>query len=221
MTDDAHEDGPVPTALLLPGWGTSPERLRPLASALAAAGMDARPWAYDPVGSIESIGRLLAEAVEHAAHAATDDEVHLIGHSLGGLVAASAVAQFGAPVSSVTTVNSPWRGTWAAWTAHPGDPLGRELRWRADSLHELRRALAAHLADGDGPRWTIVSAALDLAAPPSSALRTPDGARLTKALVGVSGHSVSLLHPKLIDRVVAAVDVRCPPSREPRRLPAG
>lgn len=183
-------------ALALPGWGTSSARLRPICAALAERGVHARPWAYEPGGSIRSLGAQLAAAATEAG-----GTVHLVGHSLGGLVAASAVLHHGAAVASVTTVNTPWRGTWAAWTAHPHDPLGRELRWRSDALLELREALQHHLSTDDGPRWAVLSAAGDLATPPTGALRVPRGERLDTRLVPVGGHSVSLLH----DRMVAAV----------------
>ena len=186
-------------AFVLPGWGTSTDRVGPLCDSLRDRGVDARPWAYDPVGSIRSVGRLLAAA---AADVAADGQhVSLIGHSLGGLIAASAVLNHSAPVATVTTINSPWRGTWAAWTAHPDDPLGRELRWGSSTLRTMRHQLANHLDEPTGPRWRVVSAVLDFAAPPTSALRTPEGDRLSKSLIPVSGHSVSLLHPKLIDTV--------------------
>lgn len=183
-------------AIALPGWGTSPERLRPLCTMLADHGVDARPWSYEPTGSVRSLGASLARAT-----AELGGEVHLVGHSLGGLIAASAVLHHGAPVASVTTINAPWRGTWAAWTAHPTDPLGRELRWRSDSLQQLRDALAHHLGNRAGPRWSVLSAAGDLAAPPTGALRVPGGPRLTAQMVRVTGHSVSLLHERMIEAV--------------------
>ena len=116
--------------LALPGWGTSPGRLRPLCAVLRDQGIDARTW-----------------------------------------------------------------------TVHPTDPLGRELRWRSDSLQQLRESLQLHLDDQDGPRWAIVSAAGDLAAPATSALRVPEGPRLATRLVPVKGHSVSLLHERMISTV--------------------
>lgn len=186
------------TALLLPGWGTSATRMRTLEEGVERQGIRTRTWTYEPMGSIRSLGAPLAT---EAARLSRQQPVHLIGHSLGGLVAASAVLFHGARVDSVTTINAPWRGTWAAWTAHPEDRLGRELRWRADALQELRDALELHLRADEGPRWTVMSAAGDLAATPASALRVPDGDRLTKRLVPVWGHSVSLEHPRLVDTV--------------------
>ena len=186
----------MPHAFALPGWGTSMQRMRPICSALAERGLQADPWRYEPTGSITALGAELARAAD-----STDGEVHLIGHSLGGLVAASAVLHHDAPAASVTTINTPWRGTWAAWTAHPDDPLGRELRWGSDALQSLRDALAVHLGSDDGPRWSVLSAAGDLAAPPTGALRVPEGDRMQTRLVPVTGHSISLLHERMVDAV--------------------
>lgn len=133
------------------------------------------------------------------------DQVHLVGHSLGGLAAASAVLDHGADVASVTTINSPWRGTWVAWTAEMGETLGHELRWRSSELARLREALATHLALGDGPRWTVLGSALDLAATTATSLRVPGGARLETAIVPVTGHSRSLVKGAMIERVTEAV----------------
>lgn len=195
----------MPAALLLHGWGTSPQRLEQLRSALVADGVDAVHWPYEERGSIRGIAGRLRGDLD-----ALDGPVHLVGHSLGGLVVASAVLDHDAPVASVTTVNTPWRGTWAAWTADPGDPLGRELRWGSPELARLRTALAAHLAGGDGPRWRLLSALGDLAAPATTALRVAAGGdRLDRRVVPVGGHSVSLRHPRMVDAVrdglVAAV----------------
>lgn|GEM_PF-5313799 len=187
----------MPAALLLHGWGTSPQRLDALRAALAGDGLDARHWPYEERGSISGIAARLRADVHML-----DAPVHLVGHSLGGLVAASAVLDHDAPVASVTTVNTPWRGTWAAWTAEQGDPLGRELRWRSPELARLRSALATHLAADDGPRWRLLSALGDLAAPATTALRVDaDGERLQRRVVPVGGHSLSLRHPRMVDAV--------------------
>lgn len=188
------------TALALPGWGTSPARMVPICDELSAHGIHAKPWRYDPVGSIRSLGMHLARVL-----ASRTGPIHLVGHSLGGLVVASAVVHHGADAASVTTINSPWRGTWAAWTAHPGDPLGQELRWGADALRDLRAALAHHLEEPSGPRWSVLSAAGDLAVPITGSTRVPSGERLTTWIVPANGHSVSLLHERMIDAVVGSV----------------
>lgn len=190
-------------ALVLPGWGTSVTRLDAMCAGLREAGVDARAHGYSATGSIDAIGSALAEIV--ATHAQSGP-VHLVGHSLGGLASASAVLEHGAQVATVTTINTPWRGTWVAWTADPHDPLGHELRWRSPRLQTLRRSLATHLAtDADGPHWTLLAAAVDLAATPATSLRVASGRRLETDVVGVTGHSLSLMKPAMIARVVRAV----------------
>jgi triacylglycerol lipase len=52
--------------------------------------------------------RLLSRIDE--AHAATGRKVHLIGHSLGGMLARAAATHRPAPVASVVTLGSPFRG---------------------------------------------------------------------------------------------------------------
>lgn len=189
-------------ALTLPGWGTSPDRLSPLIERLRRSGVDATAFEYRATGSIGRIGATLAAAVEQLRD---DGPVHLVGHSLGGLASASAVLDHGADVASVTTVNTPWRGTWVAWTAADEEPLGLDLRWGADALANLRDRLGEHLREPHGPRWSVVAAAVDLAAPLTTALRIPDGPRLERAVVPVHGHSVSLLKDRMVDAVVAHV----------------
>lgn len=88
-----------PTVLLVPGYTGSKEDFHPLLRPLAAAGyravaIDQRgqyesAWASDPAGyTLEALG---AEVCQLAAELATDAGLHLVGHSLGGLVGRAAV----------------------------------------------------------------------------------------------------------------------------------
>jgi pimeloyl-ACP methyl ester carboxylesterase len=54
------------------------------------------------------MGRLLNRIDE--AHAATGHKVHLIGHSLGGMLARAAATHRPGPIASVVTLGSPFRG---------------------------------------------------------------------------------------------------------------
>jgi pimeloyl-ACP methyl ester carboxylesterase len=186
------------TTLLLPGWGTHPERLGPLAERVRAAGRSTRLVSYTPDGTIDALARRVRDL-------APDGPLHLVGHSLGGLVvAAAALRHLTGRVRTVTTVNAPWRGTWVAYT---GDTtLTRELRWGAPALDALRDELAAHLADEDGPRWLVLGMAGDLATPATTSLTVPRGPRLERRLLPLAGHSQSLLAPRLHDVVAAHVD---------------
>lgn len=181
---------------LLAGWGTDRTRLEPLRDHLAdRLRADVAIQPYDPDDTLRTLGRRLADRLRWSSVGG----VHLVGHSLGGLIAASAVLDHDADVRSVTTINSPWRGTWAGWT---GDTrLAHELRWRSDELARLRGALGRHLRRERGPRWRLIGVLGDLAAPPTTALGTPGGDRLTRRLVPSYGHSVSLLRPALHEAV--------------------
>lgn len=185
------------TTLLLPGWGTDPGRLAPLASRVRAAGTDTRVVPYSPEGTIDDLARRLRDVAPAGV-------LHLVGHSLGGLVvAAAALRHLGERVASVTTVNAPWRGTWVAYT---GDTtLTRELRWGSPVLDGLRDELAGHLGAPDGPRWLVVGMAGDLATPASTSLTVPRGGRLERRLLPLTGHSTSLLATRLHEVVAEHV----------------
>ena len=200
VVSDAAPSPAPGTALLLAGWGTDPRRLHPLRDTLVDRGLDATVWPYHPVGSLPSLGRELLERVDRSSD---DGPVHLVGHSLGGLIAAHAALQCDDRIATVTTVNTPWRGTWAAYTGSGG--LAEALRYRSDDLRGLRDLLAAHHTDAvaAGPRWLLLSVLGDLAAPASTALRTGvRGPRLTRRVVPTTGHSLSLFSPRVIEAVV-------------------
>ncbi len=58
---------------------------------------------------LDKLGRRLMETIERA-QAKTGKQVHLIGHSLGGILARSVAAQREESVSSVIALGSPFRG---------------------------------------------------------------------------------------------------------------
>ncbi len=111
---DARPDGPVRgTALLVPGFTGSKEDFLPLLAPLAAAGY--RTVAVDGRGQYETPGPREEQAYTQgelardiAAQAAALDAgpVHLLGHSLGGLLARAAVLDDAAPYRSLTLLSS-------------------------------------------------------------------------------------------------------------------
>lgn len=105
---------PPPTALLVPGYTGSKEDFAPLLDPITDAGMDA--IAIDMPGQFESggpdyeeaylpgtLGMVIAELVGKLA--AEGNQVLLLGHSYGGLVARGAVLA-GAPVAGLTLMGS-------------------------------------------------------------------------------------------------------------------
>lgn len=193
---------PADLVLLLPGWGTPAARMQVMADALDRAGALARVWSYTPQGSFaELVDRFVAAAEATRDLHEPHDRLHLVGHSLGGvIVAAGALRRLRGDVTTVTTINTPWRGTWVSYTGT--GPIARDLRWGSALLEDLRRDLAADLEAPEGPQWLLVAAAGDLATPATTSLAGAlGGERLRRRVVAATGHSVSLTSDRLIATV--------------------
>ncbi len=194
-------------AVLLPGWGTSPRRFDRLRAELAVRDVATVDHAVQPDGLVDVLARRTRHVLRDLAE--RGHRVHVVGHSLGGLVAAWAATELeqGA-LASVTTVNTPWRGTWLAWTGTGA--LAAQLRWGSDDIACLRARVASHLEEPRGPRWLVVGAIADLGTPPTTSLRVGAGAgRLDRRLLPLAGHSVALetgLLARSVARHVAAAN---------------
>jgi len=156
--------------------------------------------AYAPVGnSVEQLADQLVAEVERALSRTSADKVHLVGHSLGGVIIAQAIAdpRLNGRVDTVITLGSPFGGSpWAAVlpfveivrALRPGSPL-------------LRRLASTPLPDG--VRWLSVTAALDIIVP---GLRSvPSHAQVETIRVNGVGHLGMLLSRQVIGCIAAAV----------------
>jgi pimeloyl-ACP methyl ester carboxylesterase len=88
-------------------------------------------------GDLRSAARELAEHVERLREATGADRVHVVGHSLGGVIARYYVQRLGGAefVDTLVTLGSPHTGT---NTAHLlPTPLARQLRPGSDVMAEL------------------------------------------------------------------------------------
>lgn len=151
-------------------------------------------FTHAPGARIERIARSLAELVDRIpSHA----RVHLVGHSLGGLVARWYVQELGGHrrVAQTISLGSPFGGTERArrWRflvgadLHRASPLLGRLRQRA---HEHEVAHTSIVAGGDS-----------MVVPAESAI-FPRG---DVYVLGGLGHNSLLFDPESIDRVVERV----------------
>jgi pimeloyl-ACP methyl ester carboxylesterase len=154
---------------------------------------DYAPWA----SSVDELADRLVEQVQNVRAATGADRVHLIGHSLGGVIIALALTResLAGHVDLVVTLGSPFSGSpWAGLL--PLGPLVRALRPGSPLLRRLAIAPAPA-----GVRWLAFAATLDAMVPAHSAV--PANRRVTRVMVDVSGHSGLLVHPEVIARIVA------------------
>lgn len=90
-------------------------------------------------GDVRTIAARLAEEVEALVADTGYERIHIIGHSLGGVVARYYVTRLGGDerVHTLVTLGAPHTGTYAAY-AWPS-ALGRQLRPGSGLIRELRR----------------------------------------------------------------------------------
>lgn len=185
--------------LLVHGYAASDSVWTPLRCALAEAGfghivsVSYNSFAADPA----AVTAELTEQGLQAAAAAGAPRVHLVGHSLGGLIVRCALAA-SAPLSSRTasavTIASPHRGAWLARLApgrlaplmyRGGCPARPEIdapapvRWLA-YYADRDRVVAPSSARLDDPRY----AAVNLPIPGCGHVTICRDARLIRSLVG-------------------------------------
>lgn len=88
-------------------------------------------------GDLRSAARELAEHVERLREATGADKVHIVGHSLGGVMARYYVQRLGgaASVDTLVTLGSPHTGSNTAYLLPT--PLARQLRPGSDVMAEL------------------------------------------------------------------------------------
>jgi pimeloyl-ACP methyl ester carboxylesterase len=109
---------------------------------------------------IESVAEQLVGAAYEVLARTGAERLHIVGHSLGGLVARHAVQELGlAPVvSGVVTIATPHRGSAFAYAAL--GPAGPQMRPNARLIAAL-----PPLAATPGVHWLVVEGALDPVAP--------------------------------------------------------
>ncbi len=192
----AHQPDPRPTqhtsagvpVLLLPGYGRNRACLLFLAAALRRRGWR---WVW-PVNhrgsSIPELAGALSERVDQLLRHSGAEQVDLIAHSMGGVVASWYINQLGGRprVRRLVTIATPWGGTRLAALA--GSPLGRELMPSSPVI--------AALAPPGVPSAVICTDTDTIVVPPELGRLEAPGVALFE-LPGM-GHEQLLLSPRVL-----------------------
>ncbi|MGY1837945.1 MULTISPECIES: esterase/lipase family protein [unclassified Modestobacter] len=159
-------------------------------------------WNYSPlVRDVAAAAEALGQHVERVCSETGHDRVHVVGHSLGGLVARYLVQRLGgdARVESLVTLGTPHGGS--RWARALPTPLIRQLRPGSPLLQELARP-----APGCRTPVTAVYSDLDQVVVPSAAGRCehPD-LQVRNVLVRGVGHMSLPIHRGVVDEVAATL----------------
>ncbi|MDT5049800.1 MAG: triacylglycerol lipase [Mycobacterium sp.] len=154
----------APTArpvLLVHGLGGTKSSWSFLARTLTARGLTVDAITYSPFGtSVEQVADRLAIKVERLLSQTGADKVHLVGHSLGGVVIAQAIAngRLTGLVDTVVTLAAPFGGSpWANLLPFRGDCLGAAAGFAPAAKHRLRSGTRTTCAGWHSRRHTTRS----------------------------------------------------------------
>lgn len=148
----ARKEGPRPI-IVLHGFAMNRANFVPLAFRLARAGLGPIfGFEYWTLGRIAAAARQLAWFVDHVQAATRAEQVDIIGHSMGGVVARYYVTVLGGdgPVANLVTIGSPHAGTDLAAVG-----LGHARRELLAGSKLLKR-----LASAPPPRFTKIATIL-------------------------------------------------------------
>ncbi|HEY7939604.1 MAG TPA: alpha/beta fold hydrolase [Acidimicrobiales bacterium] len=167
---------------------------------------------YGPRGAdIEVLAEACATRAREVMAAAGSERIHLVGHSLGGLVIRQAVQQAGLEeAASVVTVATPHGGVDLAHLSRltaPTNTIARQLRPGSDFL----RALWASSQPRPETRFVAYYSNLDLLVPGHRAMMREPELDATNVLVKDHGHLSIVLSRRLSASVaeeIAVAEVR-------------
>ncbi len=159
-------------------------------------------WNYSPLLSDVAQGaRDLGRHIERLCEQTGHDRIHVVGHSLGGLIARYSVQMQGGDrrVERLVTLGTPHQGS--LWAHVLPTPLVRQLRPGSDVLRTLDRP-----APGCRTPLTAIYSDLDQVVVPTSSGRCehPDLA-VRNVLVHGVGHMSLPIHRSVVDEVAATL----------------
>ena len=205
----ATEPSPVAApVLLVHGFGANKSNWLLVRRAIEQAGFRrVHAVNYNPLAAdIPELARRVAERVEALRRHYAVDHVHLVGHSLGGVIGRYAVSVDDTPgVATCVTIASPHGGV---RLARHGSPLARlsplaaglQLRPDSDVMRRLRQAAASGPGD---TRYVAYYSNLDLIVAARRAMIVEPELEATNVLVKDHGHLSIMLSRRLATSVVA------------------
>jgi triacylglycerol lipase len=195
-----HAASTARPVLLVHGFAGTKSCWFALTRALRARGMTVDAIDYLPFGtSVERLADRLAVKVASLLAETGADKVHLVGHSLGGVIIAQAFAdgRLTGQVDTVVTIAAPFGGSpWANLL-----PLGATVRALRDGSPLLRRLATAPVPDG--VQWVAFTATLDMIVPGRRSVPAQAGVRTVT--VDNVGHVGLLLSQQVVGRIVDAL----------------
>lgn len=153
---------------------------------------------YNVIGhDVAELARQLSAHVDHVLSETGAHQVHLIGHSLGGLVARAYIQLYGGSqkVHTCVTLGSPHGGTYAAWAGR--GRAARDLRPGSDLIERLEQAAPVET------RFVAYYSNLDaMIIPASNAKIVSTNVRARNVLVKDLGHMSFLISQTLLRSIV-------------------
>lgn len=153
---------------------------------------------YNPIrGDVPDLAERFAVSVRDVMEVSGSDRVHVVGHSLGGVIVRWFVQELGGDeiVDTCVTIGTPHHGTYPAYIGfgpaardmRPGSPVLRRLEQR------FRRFTDVHFVN-------LYSDLDVLIIPPSSGV-LPERPNVHNHLIEDLGHTSLLLSPVLVEQV--------------------
>ncbi len=192
------ERGRAPV-LFIHGYCGSERVWAPLRSALSGAGFNCLiSLCYNAFTTDvhEVAGRLVDESMR-AMDATGAGRVHLIGHSLGGLIVREAVQRRGlaAYTGTAVTIATPHAGTWLARFGL--GPCARQMRPGSALLTELGQTRLSTT-----PRWVVLHGGADRVVPARSAILDSKQTQVVTLRHPDAGHRTITRHAGVVRSIV-------------------
>jgi hypothetical protein len=152
-------------------------------------------------GDVRRSAALLGAHVERVCEQTGSDRVHVVGHSLGGLIARYYVQRLGGDsrVGTLVTLGTPHAGTLSAYLLPT--PLTRQLRPGSELLEEL-----AAPAPGCGTRFVVVWSEMDqVIVPQRNARLDHPTLHVEEHQIRDSGHLSLPVDPRTLHVIVTAI----------------